>query len=370
MKIIADLNDEESKVMINVSKILPVTDNPPITVYRNYAYPLCIICSEEAEPNWLDNHFGNMYLMRNKNNFIWLDFLEPDEWYESILDYERITLDELDGLDIKELIKSTLNEGKYVALFLDGYYLNNTAPAGKRHTVGEFFIYGYDDEKEIFYSVGFNSSEFFGKMTYPYDEVIKASSSLVYEREKLGELPVWVLWYAFSKIKKKNVTNQINGSNIIKDLEEYTFASVMKEKLRSEVISGRGDNAIYGADCQKEIIKALYSIIDNGVYCTDYRHVHLLYEHKKSLFNRIKRLVNARNIEASDFIDKYQTVMKKIELAKVFYLKAIMSNPNYFLYDKLNNKDMIKKIIKFLEDASNIEAEVLRDLLTALKSGY
>jgi hypothetical protein len=59
--------------------------------------------------------------------------------------------------------------------------------------------------------------------------------------------------------------------------------------------------------------------------------------------------------------------MKKIELAKVFYLKAIMSDNESELYDKLKNKSIISKIIKFLEDASNNEAGILQDFICNVK---
>ena len=351
------------------NNILPVIDKPPITVYRNYSYPLCIICADKLGNDWLYNHFSNIYLMRNKNNYIWLDFLEPNNGFGALLDYEYIKLDDINNFDIKTLIKDTINDNKYVTLFLDGYYLNNTAITGKKHSISEYFIYGYNDEKETFYAVGFNSLEFFGKLTYSYDEVIKAHNSLIHDREKFGELPVWVLWYAFSKIKKKNNgAEQVNTDNLIKNIEEYASATVMKDKLRTEIIEGRGESAVYGANCQKEIIKSLYAMMDNGDYFTDYRHIHLLYEHKKILFAKMKYIAIEKNLDVSEIIDRYKLVMKKIELAKIFYLKAIISEPDAFLYDKLKDTHMISKIIHFLEDVLDIESEVLRDYLTAIKA--
>ena len=182
--------------------ILPVTDKPPITVYKNYSYPLCIISTDASESNWLCNHFGNIYLMRNRHDYIWLDFLEPNDGFDSALEFERINLNELEGIDIISLIQNTLNEKKYVTLFLDEYYMDKTALAGKKHHLAEFFIYGYDDEKRIFYTVGFNSSEFFGQLTYSYNAVIKAHDSFVNDREKFGELPVWVIWYIMSPLSR------------------------------------------------------------------------------------------------------------------------------------------------------------------------
>ena len=103
------------------------------------------------------------------------------------------------------------------------------------------------------------------------------------DREKFGKLPVWVIWYAFSKIKKKeNITEVLDVNNILCELEEYALSADMKKMLCSEIIEGRGDVAVYGAACQKEIINSLYEMLNNDKFYTDYRHVHLLYEHKKT----------------------------------------------------------------------------------------
>lgn len=348
--------------------ILPVTDKPPITVYKNYSYPLCIISTDASESNWLCNHFGNIYLMRNRHDYIWLDFLEPNDGFDSALEFERINLNELEGIDIISLIQNTLNEKKYVTLFLDEYYMDKTALAGKKHHLAEFFIYGYDDEKRIFYTVGFNSSEFFGQLTYSYNAVIKAHDSFVNDREKFGELPVWVIWYAFSKIKKKeNIKENSDIKTILCELEEYASSTEMNQKLRSEIIEGRGNIAVYGADCQNEIIKSLYEMLNNDKFYTDYRHVHLLYEHKKIVLEKMRYIENVTKADVSEIIDRYKSVMKKTELAKVFFLKAIMSDNETDLYDQLKNKPIISKIIKFLEDVSNNEPAILLDFISKVK---
>ena len=348
--------------------ILPVNDKPPVTVYKNYSFPLCIISADTSESDWLCNHFGNVYLMRESNGYIWLDFLEPNDGFDSALVFERINLNELEGIDVIKLIKDTLSEKKYVTLFLDEYYMDKTALAGKHHHLAEFFIYGYDDEKRIFYTVGFNSSEFFGQLTYSYDSVIKAHDSFINDRKKFGKLPVWVVWYAFSKIKKKeNIAKKLDVNNILSELEEYASSVNMKGKLRSEIVEGRGEVAVYGAACQKEIINSLYEMMNNDKFYTDYRHVHLLYEHKKIVLYKMKYIEENTNAEVSAIIDRYNSVMKKIELAKVFYLKAIMADNESELYDKLKNKHIISKIIRLLEDVSNNESAILLNFISKVK---
>lgn len=354
--------------MSDTRAILPVNDKPPITVYKNYAYPLCILCADNSESDWLNLHFGNLYLMRSKTNYIWLDFLEPNDGFGAVLDYERTTLEELEGQDVMKLIRSTINENKYVTLFLDEFYMDHTALAGKTHHISEFFIYGYDDEKRELYTIGFNSAEMFGQLTYSYDSVIKAHDSLMIDREKFGELPVWVLWYAFSKIKRIHRDVKLNAIDIIlNELEEYRSSAVMTNKLRDEIIKGRGSVAVYGANCQKEVIKSLYDMIDGG-FETDYRHVHLIYEHKKIVLSKMHYVADTLKLDLYDIISRYQNVLKKMEIAKVFYLKAIIADLDADLYDQLKDEKIIRKIIKSIEAVSETEPALLKEFIDAVKN--
>lgn len=141
----------------------------------------------------------------------------------------------------------------------------------------------------------------------------------------------------------------------------------MKEKLRSEIVEGRGDIAVYGADCQKEIVKSLHLMLENGEFYTDYRHIHLLYEHKKIVLNKMYYIQNVTKANVSEIIDEYKVIMKKSELAKVLYLKAIISDNDSDLYDKLKNKSIISKIIKFLEGVSNNETDILQEFVCSVK---
>lgn len=207
---------QECKIR-SVRKILPIITNPPVTVYKNYAYPLCIIYAEEWWENWSCNHFSNVYLMKNKNNYVWFDFLESNEWAEGVLEIEHIKLEELEEIDINTLICDAIDKNQYVSIFLDEFFMKNSNQVGREHIPGEFFIYGYDKEKECFYMVGFNSSSIFGELIYSYDEVKEAFNSLRYHRERFSTIPTWVLWYTVSKMSEKDyICNTIDVEKVVK----------------------------------------------------------------------------------------------------------------------------------------------------------
>lgn len=349
---------------------LNVNDKPPITVYKNFAYLLCILCADSENSEWIHERFCNIYLIEDHNGYIWLDFLEPNDGFDSLLNFEYIPYEKLGGYNVIELIKSTIQDNKYVSIMLDEYYMSHTLFFGKTHCGSEFFIYGYDDDARSFYSIGFNSSKSFGKIIYSYDEVIKAFDSLVKERDKIDYFPPWVLWYTFGKITKLHTeTGTDNIGNILNELEEYSSSTAMASKLRAEIIESRGNEAIYGVACHKEIIKSLYDMID-GKMRTDYRHIHLLYEHKRLILGKLEYIEKNLDTDIFDTIDKYRKVLKKTEIAKSLYLKGIITESEGSIYDPLKNEKLIRKIIKLLEDILADEPVVLQEFINTVRTRH
>lgn len=328
-----------------------------MTVYRNYAFPLSILSANGFVNDWILHHFINLYLMRGEGSYIWFDFLEQNDFCSDKLSYSYIDIDNIARHDIIELIKSTLISNKYVILFLDEYYIESTINVNKEHAFEESLIYGFDDEKKVFFSLGFNDRWLFGKMQYSYDEVINAHNSLI--KHKAEELPVYVKWYTFTKIELINgVSEEDHLKEIIFEITNYNNSTEQVKKLRSETITERGEKAVYGIKCYEEIVKSLYIMLDSIIQ-TDYRHIHLLFEHKKLMIDKLSYISDKLKLDEKKYVDEYNLVLKKVQLAKLLYLKAIIADKDAGLYDCLKDKDIILEIIKILEEISFTEHEIL-----------
>jgi hypothetical protein len=103
--------------MLLKKHILNIEEVPPVTVYKNYAYPLCIISANKINLSWIQNHFGNVYLMRNDNGYIWYDFLEPNNFAGDVLCTKYINMTDISKFDIIDLIKEKISSGRYITVF-------------------------------------------------------------------------------------------------------------------------------------------------------------------------------------------------------------------------------------------------------------
>ena len=351
-------------MMNNTNKILPVNHIPHVTVYKNYSFPLCIMNADSSTVGWMFNHFTNFYITRDENDYIWFDFLEPDNFYSDYLIYNHIDIDNIQKYDIIDLIKSTINNSEYVTLFMDEHYLTK----GKESALTEFFLYGFNDETETIYSVGFDEKNYFRKLEYSYEDIRKAYGSFINNLDSFGKLPVWMKWYTFTQITRKNDYKPIiNVKNIVSEIKKYANSDKQTEKLRAEVVEERGNTAIFGFDCHKEILKSLYALLD-GKFQTDFRHIHLLYEHKKMMLNKMEYIYNQLNIDASSLCSRYNDIIKKYEKARLVYLKPFILNKTNKIYGQLKDHNTINNIIKTVEETMNEEKAILNDFLSNVDS--
>ena len=108
---------------------LPIQLQKDITVYTNYALPLCIIKSTENYDKSILTHFDNIYLMRDKKNYLWMDFLERDGYFiGDFFNVEYLNLKKAFELpDIFSFISDTLLSNKYLIVLLNGYFMENSS---------------------------------------------------------------------------------------------------------------------------------------------------------------------------------------------------------------------------------------------------
>lgn len=333
---------------MNNYKFLKIDENIPITVYKNYSFPLAVIYTDINADKWMNGHFLNVYLMCGSDGYIWYDFLERGDFFADILEQEFIKLDEICKYDIIDLIEQCISDDKYVTLFLDEYYVEDTYNYRRNHIVSEFFIYGFNHETRIFKGFNFNKQNVLTLVEYTYDELKMAHHSLFMGYEEFRTLPIWVHWYAFSSIRKKNnISDSYDINYIIGDLRDYNESKNKIDCLRSEIIEERGAEAVYGASTMKVLLEAFYHLLENKCYI-DYRHIHLMYEHKRLMLDRMRYLSGIFD-GCDEITTKYADIVKRTEICRMYYLKGIMTADPQSLYSQLKNDKVVKKIIGILE---------------------
>ncbi|EPR08147.1 hypothetical protein [Ruminiclostridium papyrosolvens] len=343
-----------------------------ITTYLNYSLPLCAILWDRKKENWTYEHFTQLYCIKDKNDYLWLDYLEDILFPQDVSDYIFIPSDDLKNEnDIIFLIKEKVSLCNCLMIFLDKYYISNSRNYLKRHDIFQAFIYGYDDVSNEFLGIGFQDNNTFDYLHYSYSDVSEAYTSC---RNGYESSPIWVRLYACVLIKVKNLgeEHKCNFTKIISDMKNYVSSIGYESDLRYEIKVCRGTNATYGINVIKEVIDHLKRLLDD-TWTIDYRHIHLLYEHKRLMKKRIEFLGQIYGFNDDKFsksLSIYTSIEKSFETAKAIYMKSILAQTNYkSIYGCLKNADTIKKIISIYENEIHREEEILSYIIYRCSNG-
>lgn len=355
--------------MNSEKKVLSITSTPPITVYRNYAYPLSMICANDNREEWLISKFSNLYTMKTNDGYLWYDFLEGDTYLNDVISRKFTPLENMHGKNVINMIKEAILNENYVTFFLDEFYLKSSKAYNSRHNPGEVFIYGYDDVKKIMYSVGFNEKSTYGKVEFEYDMVTAAHNSLLNNQEIFRKMPVWVEWYAFGELsflKEPHIdVNENYIMSLITSISDYSYSVQRNDLLRKEIKEEYGEDAVFGLNTQKVYIDNLYLLLEDKCYI-DYRHIHLIYEHKKMMLNKLEYISNLKCCDIDDELNRYKKLVHEVNLARTLYLKGLISQKSCSFYEQLCDKSIIKKIIQIMENLVKSEFNILDTILRKL----
>lgn len=346
---------------------LYICNKPPITLYKNYLFPLYTFYNENYR-KWIISHFTNMYMMKDDDGYIWYDYLEPGNFCDDILDTKCIKLSTLAECDIIYRIISNLEKNKYMTLFVDEYYLSDTIFTNKIHFPSEILIYGYDPGKKTILSMNFDLSNTVNKVMYSYDEIKNATDALMHHRELFDDFPVWIELYAMRCISVKDPVKikDVTTDELLSLVDEYVSSKQLTDKLRHEVVVERGNTAIFGYDSQKEIIKAIKAMINGEIYI-DYRHLHLLFEQKGIMLELISYVLAENRIDGKDIILEYKKICNSISFARLLYLKGLAQEDASDIYDIVKNRDTLENIVLFIENGIEAEKGILELFLNEVR---
>lgn len=236
---------------------------------------------------WKNMNFIQMVYNGNDYNRVYLDYFTfPRKRYDAsyqefsyFLDTEYLLMDEcLEPFDsIVLFIKDSLRHGYYVNIDIDEQYIPERQDLEPKEYFHFNLVYGYDDEKEVFYALGYKQS---GKLSTAY------ISYHVLVRDIVGKN---VVRY------KKNINTtpyMFSIDYLLKSLEEYLYGIDSSEKYMGVIGKQKG---VYGINVFNEL---LYTERGRELIVTDRRLSFVLYEHCVNMIDRLNF------IDKMGFLDK------------------------------------------------------------------
>lgn len=342
-----------------MQKMLPVS-YPPITSYTWHSIQLSIVSSYPICEPWIYSNFihlgTNDDFKGDRTNF---DFVKFDYFYYDLNPWLRKTTEKISyesltrtlsksNQTLSEYIKEMLDRDCYVSIYLNDYYLPNTTFYQNEHVIHEVLIYGYDDEKELFYTGGIFDTRKYRFSTNRYSEIEEAFLKVdPFDVEKGKDLSL----YGYKINHKEHYP--FNLSNVIETIDDYINARDVTNKFAA--LRSTTTNNVCGIKVYEALKQYLQNLSDEKEgYYPDRRPFQILDDHKKLMVQRLNYMKEKELLENHSLIDQAKALSKQVEIIRNFFLRYII----------FKDKEAIDKLLPLIDEAADTELS----LLVSLKS--
>lgn len=341
-----------------IEKKLPIS-NSPLLGFLRWPYTLSITMVHEKTLPWFINNFiqvrANKYFHERNTEFNF-NFYRGGrfEFYNNpFINTTRLDVELIDRLntDIIDFFVDCVKNDYYVVPFIDEYFIPDRRSYQKNSFPHHIFIYGYNQEKEIFYTTGFNKG-IFGELELNYDDFKKSYNSIL---------------SLYSEGKYQKSTD--NGNFLMKFNENHRYkfdldalklqlTEYLESRCSIDNLNYNNLDDVFGIDTYDYLVYYYELLINkaninrNGTI----RNLHVLWEHKKLMVERITflmregHLINPEPLESYIKIEKMSLVLRNLSLKQ-----SVTADINLFY-----------KIISKIKEIRELEILTLRILTKSL----
>lgn len=336
-----------------------------ITVYLHRSLPLCAILPYDKYLPWYYSNFIQIFSYVDKKEKFIIDYMEPCSCSGEIMHVVNLAFHLLKHKEnIINFIVEKINLGYYLIMFVDEYYLPNKWAYQTSHFVHSSLIYGYDSEKEQFLAIGFNQNMIFTKMVFDYTNFEEAyESAKIYYKDSAP----WCELSAIQLMRPNNFEEEYPFSNerFLRELKDYLFSIGDARRLYAFMYSD--NRAEFGMQVYDAAIRNLENLF-HGEATIDYRAMHLIWEHKKGIYDRIEYMISRNNL-TGEIIALHKEYIQVINLSNNIRLKSLeLENSDISVSGlSVNQENIIKNIIQMVKELKNTEYDILLQIYYQLK---
>jgi hypothetical protein len=309
-------------------KILPIEERPPLVCYHHFAFWLSILLGNNKDRlNWVYSTFLNLEW---KNSNV-LTFYNYESWglgstkaLNTIYNGYPKTILDTAYYNLIGVFEHLLDNRKYITGTYNEYYIPCKNSYMNFDFDHNYLIYGYNQEKGIFHSIGYTKNMKYEPFVIAYNDFISSQKNVTTNN------------FSF-QIITENTDKQLNFSRL-------DFINRIKDYLCSQTLNSPSN--IVGIKCKDEIIKYFGNIPVKDDNFIDIRICRVLLEHSNNIYNGLL-LISANS--ATDYFPVVNNT------AIVHHL-AMKYNCTY-------DPEIIKRIIVCCAEIKLLEETVLTKFL-------
>lgn len=252
-------------------KILPFSLESPIASYNYTSFIGGVL--QESSQNWYPYYLSKHILLLSNDIFdVSCDDMLMYEDQNVFEDYklsEQIKKKE----DLLEKIICQIEDDFYVSVTVDEYFIPFRYSYKVKTFYHDMLIYGYDLEKKIFMTAGYDNTGNFTLREYDIELIVSSIERCVIERKSKP-------FFHFFKCKDLNLTFEINRVKEI-FLKYKENSPILKEKYRGK----------YGLEAYDKIIEKFNNCYSQNMYWRKASFA-MLVEHKNLMEKRLEYINN------------------------------------------------------------------------------
>lgn len=328
--------------------ILPMKTDPVVRCYHNLAFPLCFIqgnaemIGKDITP-WLIGKYLNCVFDEkaydNRYEICMHDWWGHEEhviYHQHISMFKHIYINL--KIDVLHMVKKIIDQECYISGYYNEKYIPGKEAFGVEDYDHDYIVYGYNDEKQVLYSVGYLANRKFVPFEIPYKNFI---DGLLCTSSKKLEFNIWNFNSEF-QFKADYQKIKCGFNDYITSSNSY----------------GMQDGKSYGIDANKKFVEFIYARASlPGKKFIDDRYTRAFFEQKKIQYMCAKYLYHEKVISISN---------EDLDLMHDVYLKA---NSIYLLTIKFNmthDKSLLKNIVAISEEINDIERIVIPKIVSSI----
>jgi len=348
-------------------KKLPVT-YPTITSWQWHATLFSILSNDENAKKWIFSNYIQLRCYNIQEIFTGDEMLFADVMPGSsslkecpYLITAPITSEQIEAYcgNVIDFITKTIDVNGYVYGVFDEAKILCDAEVDYKFP-HELFIYGYDLEKEVFYVGDFTFKDHYSRSEVSFKDIEKGYKDIqvgedhTFKDDYKGHRGLYVIM--------KNTDSPVYELDIklIKDtLKEYLNSMDTKNHFR--MMRNRFDDTTFGVNVYDRVLDTINKQVASDEPDFDIRALHLMYDHKVLMNERLKYLM------ANGYIEYNEDVLKGYGLV----VKNMLAARNLLVRISITGDSSVASRFKmYLDIAKEKEVGVLFKVLAELEEKY
>ena len=311
------------------------------------AYPMISFMQHPKGELFLYNFFLNLECSKKEEdlNVCYVSQLDHDDisWIHYLNKYHcYLNYFNRDNNEMHMDFQDEIHQGNYIYLSFDDFYLPNKMKK-PQHYEHVNMIYGYDSERQIYNTIGYDENRMFGVIDLPFDA---AEQGIV-----KGTVEI------FSPDMGKEFEFSI--PHFVRQLDDFIEGRNSLVSERALALDGiKKSDYIYGINVYDRIEKSIFELCSDGKGEYDIRTLYMLYEWSRLNFKRISYLREKKVIDFSSEIEKNAFEnCKEIEIIHHMMIKYILTK------DKKILLKILEKLLHHKEKSVSIYTCMRKELV-------